>query len=119
MIRAERIARLIQARNSCAVGWVDKHNSSLKDIMGDAPSGSGLDAGTTLGDSTPERLVFNTSFHHMNDVGYYDGWTDHQVIVTASLTWGLNIRITGRNRNDIKDYLAEVFELWLNEEITI
>jgi hypothetical protein len=37
--------------------------------------------------------------------------------VRPSLEYGIDIRITGRDRNDIKDYLGEVFELWLNEEI--
>ena len=84
------------------------------------PSGSGIDAGVTLDilASTPERVVFRTSFHHMNDAGMYDGWTDHQVIVTPSLAFGFKLRVTGRDRNEIKDYLAELFQDVLSRQST-
>ena len=74
------------------------------------PSGSGFDSGTTfdVAASSAEKLVFNTSYHHMNDGGYYDGWSDHVVTVKASLLFGIDIRVSGRNRNDIKDYIIEV-----------
>ena len=76
------------------------------------PSGSGFDNGTTvdLDKSSGERLVLNTSFHHMNEDGYYDGWTDHTITVKGSLVFGFDIRVSGRNRNDIKGYISEVFQ---------
>lgn len=93
------------------------HLDSLRSIMKSAPSGAGIDAGTQLNTemSTSEKLVFNTSFHHMNDAGCYDGWTEHTVIVRASLTEGIELRVQGRNRNDVKDYLHAVFYHWLRE----
>jgi hypothetical protein len=45
----------------------------------------------------------------MNEGGYYDGWTEHQVIITPSLQHGFDVRVTGQDRNEIKDYLAELF----------
>jgi len=67
--------------------------------------------------STPEKLVFLFGFRHMNDVGYHDGWTDHQLIVTPSLQFGFHIRITGKDRNQTKDYLHETFQYALSEEV--
>lgn len=86
------------------IAWIMKNH---------APSGSGFDNGTTLDfgasrTKTPERLVFNTSFHHMNDAGMYDGWTEHQVTVRPCFS-GLDIRVTGRNRNEIKEFIGDVF----------
>ena len=82
------------------------------------PSGSGVDSGTKLLDnSTPDRLVFQADFHHMDENGFYDGWTEHQIIVTPSLAYGFNVRITGRNRNEIKDYLADLFNHIFNMEV--
>ncbi len=83
------------------------------------PSGSGFDEGTILetSRSTSEKLVFSTKFHHMNDTGYYNGWTYHEVIVTPSLQFGLLLTIRGVNRNDIKDYIHECFEPALNAEL--
>ena len=46
----------------------------------------------------------------MTEHGYYDGWTEHDVIVTPSLrSPGFSLRITGRNRRDIKEYIADAF----------
>lgn len=84
------------------------------------PRGSGIDAGTSLdfAKSTPEKLVFDTSFHHMNEVGYYDGWTEHVVTVRPTFDSGFDLTISGRNRNQIKDYLHDVFTAALRAEDT-
>lgn len=88
----------------------------LEDLL---PSGSGFDNGSTivLDESNENKLVFETDFHHMNETGYYDGWTNHRVIVKPSLAFGFDLRITGRDRNGIKDYIADVFHNILNQEV--
>ena len=58
-----------------------------------------------------------THFHHMNDGGFYDGWTEHSVVVTPSLVYGFDTRITGRDRNDIKNYIGEEMDLRLRNTI--
>lgn len=109
------IASLLAARENCRKRnnseWLDKHTETLKHLVNQyMPSGSGIDNGTNLDDSsTPERLVFNMSFHHMDEHGCYNGWTDHQVIVKPSLQFGIDIRITGRDKNQIKEYLYETY----------
>jgi hypothetical protein len=98
--------------------WMNKHEIRLDDLMRDAPSGGGIDRGTKIaGSSTSEKLVFELGFHHMNLDGYYTEWTEHTVIVKGSLLSGTDLRITGRDRNEIKDYLYEVYECWLEEEV--
>lgn len=89
----------------------------LDTIMQTAPSGSGIDSGTQLDEdkSSANRLVFLMPFHHMNENGMYDGWTEHTCIVTP-IFGGFDVRITGRNRNGIKDYLGEVYQYWLSQE---
>lgn len=75
------------------------------------PSGSGFDMGCRLDfeESTPNRIVVQTDFHHMNGAGFYTGWTDHKVVITPSLAFGFEVKVTGQNRNLIKDYIADVF----------
>lgn len=74
------------------------------------PSGSGLDNGVRidLERSKPNKIVFHTEFHHLNENGYYDGWTTHRIVVTPNFG-RFNLKITGRNRNQIKDYLYDLF----------
>ena len=96
--------------------WIDRHRDRAETITKRyMPSGAGIDTGTTLDvDSCRDnKLVFNTSFHHMDESGGYDGWTDHTVTVKPSLVHGLDITISGRDRNDIKSYLHDVFDMAL------
>lgn len=118
----QRIAELLTAIENCENNgnheWKAKHKATLKDLVGEhMPSGSGFDNGTVLvPESTPNRLVFRTDYHHMDTHGVYDGWTGHDIIVKGDLLMGFTMRITGRNRNDIKDQIAMDFGHALNQE---
>ena len=119
MRTSQIIARTIGARNRCEENnpWKAKWAEFLEQLLEAFPSGSGFDRGTQLcEESTPEKLVFVTAFHHMNEGGYYDGWTEHQVIVTSSLEFGYRMRITGRDRNCIKDLIQDAFATALDLE---
>jgi len=75
------------------------------------PSGSGWDQGTSidLDNSTPDHIAFYGDFHHMDEHGGYDGWTAHRIYAKPSLQFGFVLRITGPDRNGIKDHLYEIF----------
>lgn len=110
------VASAITARNNCInsgnTEWKIKWENLLQSICVQClPSGAGFDKGTRidLEASSDEQLVFRTEFHHMNDIGYYDGWTAHAITVTGSLQFGINVQISGKDRNDIKEYIHEVF----------
>jgi len=110
----EAIAHTLTARENCRKDnreWFERHTETLRNIEKELPSGSGIDAGTTidLDASTPAKIVLLTSFHHMSD-GFYDGWTEHKITVRPSFVGRLEMTIGGRDRNDIKDYLGQVFD---------
>lgn len=117
----EALASKVDARLNCQktgnTEWFDKHTDDVERLVDEhMPSGSGVDTGTKLDweRSTGEKLVFTTAYHHMDENGYYDGWTDHDVVVTPSLVFGMRVKITGRNRRDIKDYLGDLYREALN-----
>jgi hypothetical protein len=119
---AQQIASLADARRTCQKlgnhDWYTNHSEALERIARDyLPSGSGIDSGTQIDlDATGfDKIVLTTSYHHMNENGCYDGWTDHKITIRPSFL-GLDITIGGRNRNDIKDYLHEVFHHCLSSE---
>lgn len=121
----EILASTIMARLNCIasnnVERRDHHEATIERIAKQhLPSGSGFDNGTTvdLDDSIADFIVLNTSFHHMNENGYYDGWTEHKIVVTPSFIGRLTMKIGGRNRNDIKDYINDVFANHLLAPIT-
>lgn len=113
----------IEARLNCIhVGnteWLAKHTDVIEQLAKDIlPSGSGIDRGTTvdLDQSRTDRIVLRFSFHHMDQHGYYAGWSDYSAIVKPAFR-GLNITITGRDRNGIKDYLYQTFDHILTHQV--
>lgn len=119
----QRIASLLNAIAYCEKSnnteWLAKHRETLENVCSNyLPSGSGIDSGTTLeSESTDSKLILSTAYHHMDENGYYDGWTQHIVTVRPSFdTCGFSLTISGKNRNDIKDYLHDVFTVALTAE---
>lgn len=108
------IAETISAMEACKPGseWYVKHSQLLADIERDLlPSGSGFDRGTKIIEESWKGFTggfqLHTSFHHMNDHGYYIGWSDHTVVIKPCLLSGIDCRVTGRNMRDIKDHIGE------------
>jgi hypothetical protein len=130
----QKIAGTLQAYCNCVNGgnaeWKEKHLDTINLIMRNAPSGSGIDSGTkfyldanSVFDVRDKliphaTLKFSMSFHHMDEWGGYDGWTNHVITVHPDLAMGYRLTISGRNRNQIKDYLYEVYSGWLESEVT-
>lgn len=122
----QAIASRMAAIRNCAergnLEWQEKHESALAELIEKhLPHGSGFDAGTTFDVEShiygnPERLIFGADYHHLNANGFYTGWTRHAVIVSPSLVGGISLRVTGRDKNGIKDYIAETFNHCLMRE---
>lgn len=110
------LASAVVARANCADSnaewfdrWSDRITNMVREFM---PSGSGFDNGTNIDvdRSNADRLMFITAFHHMNEGGFYDGWTYHTVTIRPCLLNGFSVTVSGKNRNDIKEYIAENFD---------
>lgn len=117
-----KIASTLCAYQNCVIlnndDWKEQHLDVLMQLQKFLPSGSGVDNGTKINieKSTNKKIVFSFEFHHLNENGYYEGWTEHKLIVTPAFD-GIDMRITGRNKNDIKDYLYDTFDSILTQEI--
>ena len=124
MLIYQEIASAVEAIRNCQksgnVEWEQRHAEKIESLIKDYfPSGSGFNAGTQFDiaehvDGASDRLVFTTAFHHMNDAGYYDGWTEHKVILRPTFL-GFDMKITGRNRNGIKDHIGDAFHSILTD----
>lgn len=120
----KKIASLLHAIENCRKqhnrDWIKKHTAALEALVTEyMPSGAGFDDGVrfSFDESKPDKLIFYTQFHHMDDIGYYDGWTNHKVIVTPSLAFDFELEVTGEDKNEIHDYIADVFQDCLMEEV--
>ena len=120
------IATAVDSRARCAARgnskWEQRWVTRLEYIENNLlPSGSGIDAGTDIErpDNFKGTIKLYVAFHHMNNAGMYDGWTDHVVTIKPSLLSDFDLTISGRNRKDIKSYLADLFSEILREDVYI
>jgi hypothetical protein len=122
------IASALAAKNHCVERRLDVLTDEWSEyidalVKAHAPSGAGFDNGTHLnvdktqiGGNKPQRLVFDVSFHHMSEHGYYTHWTHHEVWVYPWFD-GFSVRVTGRDDNFVKDLIADTFSHLGNVEV--
>lgn len=119
----QAIAQFHEAMRGCErapqiTPWESVHCERIESTVRNfLPSGSGFDSGTAFDfdASRADKLVFIAPFHHMNSGGFYDGWTQHSVTIRPAFD-GFYISVSGRNKRDIKDYIAEIFDGALKED---
>ena len=104
------LSNCFNAWKSCNEEWKGKHEERINNLLQLLPSGSGIDAGVNFdwAGSKKDKLIFTFGYHHLNEVGYYDGWTQHKLILTPSFS-GYDMKITGADKNMVKDYLYDTF----------
>lgn len=113
------LANRIQARLNCInkgdQEWVRQHEECIKSLKDLLPSGSAID----LRNSNGEKIIIDSSFHAMDDGGYYGRWIDFSVTITPSLIHGISLKISGRfgKYQDIREYLFDVFDSSLRETV--
>lgn len=88
--------------------WLERWAFRKRKLIEMIPRGSGIDSGPDNIQISQREISFDISFHHMNDNGCYDGWTDHTVRVRPAFD-GIDVVISGRDRNEVKDYIHEVY----------
>ena len=117
-------ATLMQARANCRASgnneWRHIHGRVLKRLADNfLPHGSGIDGDTILSCDDAgwrERFFIHFNFHHMDELGFYDGWTTHMLTVKPTFT-GIAMSVSGQNKRDIKNYLYEIFEHALTQTV--
>ena len=115
------IAQNLNGFSMMSEDFRDKREAVLEIIQKEClPSGSGIDSGCRitvkdLATRGRESFEITFGFHFMDEYGYYDGWEDYRLVVRPSLLTLLDLKIVGKNRNDIKDYLYDTFDSALRE----
>ena len=83
------------------------------------PSGSGFDSGTIIvwDKCKHNKIALRADFHHMDDNGYYCGWSEHEVIIVPSFTFGFDLHVTGKNKRGIKEHIEDTMHYVLQKEV--
>ena len=111
----------IQARTNCIkkynTNWYNHWTNIIERIDNMLPSGSGFDNGSTIdiGLSTDNKIVLYTAYHHMDEHGFYTHWTEHMIKVYPAFD-GIRLSISGKNDNNIKEYMYDVFYSVLTQD---
>jgi hypothetical protein len=122
----KELAATIQARENCKqsnnIEWFNKHTDKINSLItNQLPHGSGLDTEWAIDfdKSHGNKITLSTSYHAMDENGYYDGWIDFTVIVLPSLSFDFTIHIRGNfgKYQDIKDYLYDILNESFSQEI--
>lgn len=105
--------RLIAIENCSKAGnaeWQSIHTEALNNLINQLPHGSGIDSTYTVDlTACSKGFVLRFDYHHMNDNGYYCGWSKYSVYVKPAILGGFELTIIGRDKNGTKEYLADTF----------
>lgn len=120
----------VTAKNNCCNGevlntkWGSKWDDLIRYIeKNHLPHGSGFDCGTVVIEEecvSGLKLVLKFDYHHMDEHGYYDGWTSHKVIVTPYFD-GIGVTVKGalpRKYRHNKEYFGDTIHYSLTSTIT-
>ena len=111
---ASTIAAIRNCEQSGNVEWLARHRETLCEFRSFLPHGSGFDTGFTIDDSesNENRLVLEFDFHHMDEHGFYVGWTSHKVIVTPSLVSGFDFEIETDDEQKTGEQTDDGRKIW-------
>lgn len=91
--------------------WVVPSKARLSELLEPLPRSNGLDAGVVFdwNRSKPNKFIFSFNYYYRDKRGDRSGWTRHQLIITAGYFNKFYMRITGRNKNKMKESLLTLF----------
>ena len=112
----QKIARVASQKNK---SLKEKELALLQELL---PYGNGIETGCVISlKSTHKRIVIDIAYGHPN---YTDDITTYQVVITPSFEEGINVRITGKNKDKLiewlqKQYLQAIFREALMQEYVV
>jgi len=113
-------AAYVNSLNNGNGEWVTRWRVSLAKLVELIPSGGGIDRGPRTWDDveiSSNAIRFEVGYHHMNENGFYDGWTDHTIVIRPAFD-GVEVRVSGRNRGEVKDMLHQTMEHAFTRHVT-
>ena len=107
---------LVNCQDSGNVKWQGRWLERMEQLTKALPHGSGLNGKVEfIGSASEDKLTISAEYQHMDESGYYTGWSTYIITVRATF-YGLNVTVKGRKDNDLREYLGELFHNALSAE---
>lgn len=97
--------------------WLERWRLRFAKLVDHVPTWSGMPLEPSDVEVTSAAIRYEVSYHHMNDTGYYDGWTEHTVVVRPAFE-SVDVRVSGRNRQDVKELIHEAVNYAFTRRVT-
>lgn len=121
MTMAEAFVSCKMARDNCVTSgnteWEVRWRARLDKLVDHVPTWSGMPLRLSGIEIKQDAIRYEVSYHHMNQTGHYDGWTEHTVTVRPAFG-GVVVRISNRDRNGVKDDIHEAVEYAFTRHVT-
>ena len=109
----KQIAREGAAALNCIGEYKDAALQRIETLeRGYLPNGGGFDSGCHIIEANEQKIIIKSSYHAMDEAGYYNGWYDFTITVKPEFTQtGFSAKIAGAfgKHQEIKDYIIDVF----------
>lgn len=105
-------------RNSHSETILEKVQDDIVNFLNEKYSGSGIDSGYQTGNITSKSMYIESSFHCMDENGFYDGWQHFAIVIPLFECWDgwkLIFRHGSRraDKYQLREYLEDSVHNWL------
>jgi hypothetical protein len=120
----QKMARLVDWNPTGS--YIISKNEQMEDLVKNyLPSGSGFDGDISIDEkSTDKKIILHVEYHHMNDNGFYDGWSTFKLIIVPSLAYDYSLVVKGETvvkkyfyDGVFKNYIIDTFMPYLDKEM--
>lgn len=85
------------------------------------PHGSGIDNGCVVDikKSSLSKIILSVDWHHMDEHGYYDGWSTYTVTIAATFGDMHHIKVTGGRKDEtVKNCIVQALDMAFANDVT-
>jgi hypothetical protein len=104
--------------------WHEKWSDAITQIIDSLPHCSGVDGKTefNFNESKPDKLVIDSSYHCMNENGFYDGMYNFRVVLKPdwqNFKLEIKTNMPKKYKDSTIEYLTDLFFYDLMQDITL
>ena len=121
----QELASLLKWRKTVNEEYQKQLEDKLDILTNYLPSGSGFDDGSVVdvNKSNNNKIIIHSAYHHLDNNGFYDGWSNFSIIIKPDLMFGFTLTLIGNTTIrkyfdcDFRNYVIDIFSDTLHKKI--